>query len=235
MFEDVTRFSCPVIFFSGGLDSTLLVALAKEAGLQVDVVAVGKETWTKKQRQRVEEVMKYLDITVFSYPPANIGFLGDGTQNSAVFEYAIGGDYVPMIRDVIPGDKCIADLDGMKAFTSPILWDCVLVGSRKADRHYTLEYGVAPNREWKVGQATFLAPLYDMTREEVREALKLRGLPCEEVEDDEDTGNLSICVVCMNAIEGEVFCPEEQAYIPAMGGNLLLNLERFRKRFEVTH
>ncbi len=225
----IQDFKRPALFFSGGLDSTLLLAILRENNVVIDIVTVGREHWTKQQKQRMDTLIRDWELKIFAYPPSGISFMGDGENITAVFDYAIGGMTVPLLRDVIGGDKCVAELDGLRLHESPINWDCVVVGSRKFDKHYALDT-IAPDKEWNVGRATFLAPLYEYTREEVQEQLRMRGLPWEEVDDDEDTGNLNVCDLCLSAIEGQVFCPKEEDYIPAMGSNLRPNLKMFRER-----
>jgi 3'-phosphoadenosine 5'-phosphosulfate sulfotransferase (PAPS reductase)/FAD synthetase len=225
----IDDFERPVILFSGGLDSTLLLALLKENGSSTDIVTVGRETWGRKQKERFDALVKEWDLTVLSYPPSRLSFVGDAKEITAVYEYAVGGAAIPLLRDVIEGDKCIAELDGYRMHESPINFDLYLVGSRKADKHWTIET-VAPKKEWKVGEATFLAPLHDLSREEVQEMLKERGLPWEEVPDDEDSGNISLCDKCLRAIE-PVECPKDGTMISPMGVHLENNLKAFRKQF----
>lgn len=178
----------------------------------------------------MNNLIKEWDLKIFSFPPSGISFMGDGESITAVYDYAVGGTTIPVLRDVIEGTKCIAELDGIKMHYTPVNWDCFITGGRKVDTHYALENGVVPSKKWKVGNATFIAPLYDWTREEVQAALEAMGLPHAEVDDDEDTGNIAVCTKCLKAME-PVECPQDGFMIPPMGQNLFGNLTSFRKRF----
>ncbi len=231
MFAEVTNYNNPCLLWSGGLDSTLLLTFLREEGIHADIVMFGYDLMTKKQKQRIDALIRDWDLKIFSYPPSLRSFIGDGKDISVVFDYAMGGSTVPVIKDVVDGDKCIADLEGMKLHYSPVKWDLALVGTRKDDDHYATR-GIEREREWQVGETTFISPLFDWTRDEVKSALKAFGLPYTEVDDEEDSGNLNLCTKCLKAIE-PVECPKDGVMINPMGGNIFGNLTSFRKRFQI--
>lgn len=229
MFQDVIDAKNPALCWSGGLDSTLLLAMLREQNIPVDILQFGRETWTKGQKERADRLIKDWDLKVFSYPAGNTHFIGNGTDITAVFDYAVGGSSIPVLRDVVQGDACIATLEGQKLFSPPVEYDLYIVGTRESDAHYALP---PPQREWTVGNAKFIAPLFDYTREDVQEGLKERGLPWEELSDAEDTGSLVICDRCLRAIE-PIECPIDGSMIDPQGLYLQSNLKIFRERFIV--
>lgn len=231
MFERITQAKAPVLFWSGGLDSTLILALLRQENIPVDVVTFGRELWTKQQKKRADTLIREWDMKVFSYPPLLRSFIGDGENISAVFDYAVGDAVVPNIRNLIDGDRCIADIDGMTMYRSPVRWDCVILGLRADDKHWATK-GLKREQEWVVGDTTFVCPLWDWNREEVQAALEAHGLPFTEVSDEEDTGNAQFCQKCLRAIE-PVECPKDGTMINPMGRHLQLNLSEFRKRFSI--
>jgi len=231
MFKEILKYKKPCLLWSGGMDSTLILALLRQEGIHVDIVTFGRELLTKKQKARMDALIRDWDLKVFTYPPMNRSFIGDGENISAVFDYIIGDASAPNIKDVIDGEKCIADIQGPSLPGSPVDWDCVLTGIRKDDEHYATS-GLDKTSEWTVGNTTFINVLFDWTRDEVQAALQAQGLPYTEVEDDEDTGNLNLCTKCLRAIE-PVECPKDGTLIEPAGRYLQLNLTEFRKRFTI--
>ncbi len=227
--DRIKDFNRPVLFWSAGKDSTLLLTMLYDAGIDFDIVQLGREHWSREQKRFADELIRDWDLKVLTFPPAKVSFIGDGNEISAVFEYAMGGSAIPVLRDVIPGTKCIADLEGMRLDQAPMKWDCAIVGSKFSDRHHAVD-SLIPGEEWKVGDVTFLAPLADWEDIDVEAALLAIDLIVPSG-DDENTGNLPLCRICLDAIEGEVFCPLEQAPIPAAGMYLESNLKMFRKQF----
>lgn len=213
MFERVVQSPLRCLLWSGGLRSTLVLALLRQADIHVDIVTFGRDTMSKPLRKRMDVLIRDWGLKVFSYPPMSRSFMGDDTIQT-VFDYAVGDAMFPDVRDVSEGTKCIAEIDGMQLHNAPCQWDCVVVGTEKE------------KEEWSIGTTNFIAPLAHWTETEVKAALEAFGLPTTE--EDE---SVPLCQRCLKAIEGEVWCPKEDALIPAMGTNLFGNLTSFRKRF----
>lgn len=225
MFEGIGQ--RPVLFWSSGLDSTLLLMLLKEANISFDIVQI-RDFWTKTQLKRADKLITKWNLKIFSYPPANVSFIGKGSEISTVWEYAVKGARIPLIRDVIEGDTCIADLEGMRAYHPPMDWDTYIVGSRGDDEHYAMD-AVIPAKEWMVGESKFIAPLFDKSREWVKEQLIIRGIDASEVSEEEDTGNISLCTKCLNGVE--VFCPLDKKVIPPVQWDAETNLRLFQESY----
>jgi len=229
MFDRLKNYQRPVLLFSAGLDSTLLLTLLIESHAQFDIVTFGREFWTREQKKRADAIIKAFDLKVFSYPPSNVSFIGDGEQIGLVREYAFMGATMPMVNDVIDGQTCIADLDGHRAYQPPMKWDLVLIGSRKDDKHYAFEHQVIPDKMWTIGQTTFWAPFYDKSREWVKAELTLRGLDADEVDEQADSGNISLCHSCLHGVE--TYCPKENSIIPPIQWEPARNLAAFRAAY----
>lgn len=228
MFEFLQHYKTPVLLWSAGNDSTLLLAMLIEANIPVDIVQFGREFWTKEQKRRADELIMKWNLKVLSYPPIRTSFIGNDDQISLVREYAFMGAVVPMVSDLIEGQTCIADLDSHKAYAPPVRWDLVLVGSRKDDSHYAMT-NVIPSKHWTAGDTDLYAALYDWTREEVIEELKRRDLPYDEVDEQTDSGNISLCSKCLQGIE--TLCPKENAVIPPVIWNRHTNLTAFQAAY----
>lgn len=222
----------PVLLWSAGLDSTLILAMMIEAQIPFDIVQLGRDMWTKEQKRRADDLIRKWNLKVFSYPPQQISFIGDSEQISLVREYVFMGAKLPLVSDVIDGSRCIAELDSHKAYAPPMKWQTVIIGSRKDDKHYAFENQVIPAERWKAGETEFYAPLYDWTRDEVKAELKRRGLPSDEVIDIEDTGNVALCHSCLHGVE--TYCPKENSIIPPIQWSPAQNLAAFQSVYGVS-
>lgn len=213
------------LWWSSGLDSTLVLAMMIEAKAQFDIIHI-RDFWGKAELKRADALIKKWNLKTFSYPPMSVSFIGNDTELTAVFEYAVTGGAIPMLRDVVDGTRCIAELDGLKMYEPPFVYDTYVVGSRKDDTHWAFENQVVPGERWTVGTANFYAPLYKLTREEVIAKSLEYGL---DVEKEADENDLSICSKCLNGVE--VLCPAEQKMIPPVQWDRRENLARFRESY----
>ena len=227
MFDSLKNATRIALLWSGGLDSTLLLAMMKD--LEFDIVQFGREFWTKEQKKRADLLMRKWDLKVLSYPSSSVSFIGENDQISLVREYAFMGAMIPMVSDAIEGSRCIADLDSFKCYAPPMKWSHIVLGSRSEDRHYAFAGQVIPSSEWTVGETTFVAPLFDWTRKEVQDELELRGLPFDEAPEYADSGNLSLCTKCLKGVD--TFCPKENSVIPPVQWNPATNLAAFRAAY----
>ncbi len=228
MFEILKTAKRPVLWFSGGLDSTLVLTMLREQPIDFDIVQ-SRDMWTKEQRKRSDGLIKKWNLKVFSYAPAHISLMGDGDNISAVFEYAIGGTKNLVVKDLVGTSGCYQDLPLRRSPNPPFQWDLHIVGSRKDDRHYSRKGSVIPGETWQTGNSTIYAPLYNFTREDVKRELRARGLDDSEVSEVEDTGNLQACTACLKG--KEVFCPKEGKVIQPVNWQPEINLSNFRQAF----
>jgi len=219
----------PALLWSGGLDSTLILAMLREQEYVCDIVQQGREWWTKEQKKWVDKLIHKWNLKVFSYPPIQSYLIGQDSDISIVSEYAVGRGRIPIITDVVQGDNCLADIAGQHLYQSPILWDMFLVGSRKDDTHWAKET-VVPNETWQIADVEFYAPLYNYTRQDVIDGLKERGLDATEVPDELNTGNYLGCTNCLKGTE-DVWCPKDSRMIPVIQWNAGENLKLFQQTY----
>lgn len=218
----------PVLFLSGGLDSLLLLVLLIEQKQVFEIIQF-RDHWTKKQRERADYWIKKCNLRVYSYPPMSVNILGDDTQLSVVFEYAIGNGAIPVIRDIIEGQACIADLDGQRMHTMPLDVDLGLIGTRKDDYHPFMGQPVK-TQEFEVGGMQFICPLWDYTREDVKRELESRGIDTSEVDEDAESGNIAMCNICIKGT-GKVWCPKDEKEIDSIVWDRQANLKAFREAY----
>ncbi len=182
-----------------------------EQGIEFDILQM-RDHWTLEQKKRIDALD--WNLKMFSYPPMRTSLVGQGKDASVVFEYAVGTGTIPLIADLIDGEQCIADITQANINFAPMDWDTHIIGSRADDSHPYL--GKAVNKkEFEVGGVKFIAPLFEMTRDEVKAELDKRGIDTTEVPEHLDTGNLVGCTNCINGT-GKVWCKKEGEYIDAM-------------------
>jgi len=76
MFESLTG-KRAVLWWSGGADSTLILALLREQPINFDILQV-RYAWSKEQKRYSDDLIREWDLKVFDYPPANVSFIGKG-------------------------------------------------------------------------------------------------------------------------------------------------------------
>jgi len=214
-----------VLFWSGGDDSTLLLAILKERGVTFDIVQLGRETWTKAQLRRADELIIKWNLKVFTYPPFGSHIIGRGSDLALARWYAVGATAVPIVTDIVDGDKCLADASREVGYAaSPFAWTDVYVGSRKGDEHWSLE-AVIPSSMWTVNGVTFHAPLYEFTDADVDSELAIRSIDKAEV----DTGDFATCSACVQEGTGQVYCPKDDRLIDRVIWDKEAGLQQFRE------
>lgn len=224
MFEILKTAKRAVLHWSGGLDSTLILAMLREQPIDFDIVQ-HRELWTKQQSKKADELIREWNLKVFSYPPRSRSFIGDGENIAVVYDYAAGDTQLLVTKDTIPGKTCGAKLQSYEMQTSPFDWDLHILGTRKDDTHWSIE-NPKRQKECTVGGITFYYPLFDYTREDVKRELRARGLDDTEATDEEDTGSISLCTSCLRG--KRVFCPDLKTMIPPVQWDPLDNLAKFR-------
>lgn len=216
------------MWWSGGLDSTLLLAKLRDQP-QDFAIYTFRQFWTKEQAKKANALIKLWNLKVFSFPAASVNFIGKGNELSAVFEMAVGTGRTPIVADLIDGDRCIMTTSDIRMTHEPFKFDVHLVGSKRVDTHWSLSKFV-PGERWTQNGVEFHAPLFDYTDEAVRRELRARRLDDSEADEREDTGNLSICHRCIKGTQ-QVFCPKEGKRIDSVIWDRDLNLSKFRESY----
>lgn len=160
----------PALWLSFGKDSLLLLHLVRELGYHPTLIWY--RDWIPPQAARV---IKEWDLTVFSYAPACRYKVGE----SVVSEYSVGPARFPVIADVS------ADGHSVGQMVTPYFhydYDYTLFGYKAADTHPLITTTFA--REIQLGPTRVIAPLYDMTDDDVLDAIATRAIPYEPYNDD---------------------------------------------------
>jgi hypothetical protein len=179
----------PAILCSFGSDSTLLLYFARQARRDIPVYFFGDDLPELAQQLVLRD-----DLTIYSYAPADRYLVPQGEGLALVEEYAVNGQRVPMVSKVRSGTRetCAAESSPLRTPSFYFPHDVVLWGYRSTDHNELID--ATFEREVQIGHTKFIAPLYDLTTDQVLNALDALGL--DYVEDDD----VEFCDECLNAV-----------------------------------
>lgn len=164
----------PAILFSGGKDSLLLLDEVRRIRPETTVIH-----FYDRLSPQVERVIKEWELEILSWRPAEQYLIPWGQDLALVSEYSFGDARLPVLRDVVVGDGC-RRRDKTECFDYP--FDLTLWGMKKCDELHP----VMPahfEREMPLGLTRLIAPLFDLTDEEVLAEIDRRNLPYEPFAD----------------------------------------------------
>jgi hypothetical protein len=202
--QKLSEAKTPIVCFSGGNDSLLLLHLVREVDESIPVLVFG-DFFPPAHKKWVGKVITDLGLTAFFYKPSVLKY----ESGSIISHYPFFASSIPVISDVIPTSKCGLDQGRRvlnKAPLASFLWDTVFLGSRKTDSHKLvpeLDFSSIPN---------VVCPLWDMTDGDVKTAMMAFNIePCTTSSDAH---------YCMNCLEPEgrtVWCPKLSRNIESIG------------------
>lgn len=219
--EELAAASSPVVLSSFGKDSVLLLMLIREiANVPVIWFRTGSdETFAKA-------MIRGLDLTVFSYPPADVYPLQDANNLTLIHEYSFGPDRLPVVVDIVSGTKCSLDHNTKRLPTMYQPWDVVFTGYKDSDTHWLK----GPNelfRNVRLGLARVVTPLQHLTDAQVIEELEACGI------DYDRSDELSLCTACYSSTAETVHCPKLNEALPVHRWDHTAALNAFRTRFNL--
>lgn len=217
--EKMASFENPCVLWSGGADSTLVLALAREIKPDIDVCQF-RIDMSPYQKRFVDRVAAEWKLQVFSWSPAMRFFVPYKDTYALADIYAWGHSHIPAVRELLDAESpCALDLSTQRTPALDERYDLLLMGILGTDS----EYGHAIATEGRVGTSEFYSPLGDMTKDDVLGTMRSLNLPLDErVRDGDeyaDTGMIGCCHRCLKKGTGPVFCPKAQRDIPRIDWN----------------
>lgn len=203
----------PIVAWSGGKDSNLIVLLLKQLGYSIPCL-VFPHFWGEHQKKFIKKLVAEYKLQCFYYRPTEIEY----KEGTITAYYTLGDKHIPVLFDVIHDDK-ICGLDvGKKAKQGAVpyfIWDRVICGTKTCDTHPLI------NKFDFTQFDNVSLPLWDWTDEEVMQATIKQDFPYDErvyVDGDEkaDTGNFVGCMKCFSM--DMVFCPKANKMIRGLYG-----------------
>jgi 3'-phosphoadenosine 5'-phosphosulfate sulfotransferase (PAPS reductase)/FAD synthetase len=191
--EALATAKSPVVLSSFGKDSLLLLYFVRLVDPNVPVLY-----FRDKLNPFAERVIKEWDLQVFGYAPADRYLIPDKDDLILVDEFCVGANRLPVLRDVVQGEKC--ELENLPTKRTPSFsypWDVTFLGFKASDaqEHFVTQNTVLPI-EFNLGHTKVISPLFDWDDEDVLLALEEFDIPYEKQDD-----SLRVCQQCLNSLE----------------------------------
>lgn len=223
----------PVIAWSGGRDSTVLLNLARQINPEIPVVWF-KQNVSKEWQKWCESVIMEWDLVCFTYPASDTYFLPNDQGLTLVDEYSFGSATMPVLTDIksmfngrcgLGVKECAANISRGSLSAFPYPWTETLTGYRETDEHFVLGKHFFPEDGTQFGNTKLFAPLRNWKDDDVMRVYKELALPLMPDE------RLYRCTNCLQGGSGSVYCPDEDKIIPAIKWEPTARLNDFRARF----
>lgn len=212
----------PAVLTSFGKDSLLLMALARE--VRKDVAALWLRNGTDESFAK--EMIRYWNLTVFCWAPADVYLLTNGAEHVLVGEYSFGPDRLPLLTDIAEGTDCVFNAQQQRTPELSLPFDVILWGVKDSDSHWIKGDGKFKEDGFMLGRAQVFAPIRHMTDDQVRANMSELKIPYRLVRDE-----VPMCTACMTANTHKVFCPEVGRVIDRHQWEAEKSLAAFRQRF----
>jgi hypothetical protein len=210
----------PIVCWSGGKDSQLLLKLVTEVNQDVPVLWFRSIDPTR--RKFAEQFIADTELMAYSWEPADRYILPNGEGMSLVEEFSFGSQKLPLISDIALGTRCAINAPKERVEFVNYTFDVSFVGAKQRDSHALVKWD----------DDDFVAPLWHMTDKEVWTAIREMEIPVEEsVYDGREVDGPQLCTRCLMPGSDEVFCPDAQRLIPRFNWNPNAALAAFNARF----
>jgi 3'-phosphoadenosine 5'-phosphosulfate sulfotransferase (PAPS reductase)/FAD synthetase len=213
----------PALLCSFGKDSLLLLFLTLKVRPDISIIWF-KQRASDDQRKFAEKIIKDWNLTVLSYAPIDSYFVPNDEGLTLIDEMSFGAVNLPLLTDTAQGSICAIHVKDEQTPFFDYGFDVTLFGYKAVDKHSIIENKFPSG--FDCGNTRFLAPLWNLTDEEVLQAIQDLQIPYEQFDD-----SLSICTRCLKSNE-PVFCPEVRDFISPVQWQPEERLQEFRARFQ---
>jgi hypothetical protein len=197
----LSKAKSPIIAFSGGKDSLLVLDMVHEIDPSVPVL-IFQDWFNPAHKKWAQSVIRDRNLTAFFYRPTVVKYV----KGSIVSHYPFLDSSIPVISDVVHDDKCGLDWGQKVLNKTPLasfLWDLVFTGSRKSDSH-----PLVPELDFT--GLNVCCPIWELTDEQVWEEIKSRNIQTSQTDSD-----AHLCTRCLET-DRIVFCPKLQRNIQSI-------------------
>ena len=185
---DLDSAKASALLCSFGKDSLLLLHLCRQLGYDLPIV------WFRDGSDDAfpMSVIHDLNLTVYSWQPANLYLLAHDNSAALISEFSLNGELLPMLTDVHgeDGGRCLAAQPRTPHLYLP--FDLLLTGYKDCDTHWAADGAILYPEGLVVGGARLIAPLRELTDGQVFDGLEQLGLVFRERDD-----NVAVCNDCL--------------------------------------
>lgn len=169
----------PALLWSGGKDSTLLLMLTRQLGFDLPAIYFRDGVYDDEVLQMVHD----LNITLYSWEPANMYLLAQDGSAALVREFSLNGELIPMLTDVraVEGGQCLTNAPRTPQLYLP--FDLLLTGYKDCDTHWAVDGQLLYPEGLVVGGTRLVAPIRQLTDEQVFDELGRLGVAFQERDD----------------------------------------------------
>lgn len=160
----------PVLLCSFGKDSLVLLKLVRDIKPEIPIL------WFRDHLDPfAARIIREWDLSVWGYAPT----IRYQVDNTVVSEYAIGDARLPLLQDVSENGKSVGTMTTPQFSYS---WSETLWGYKKSDSHPLV--GRTLDADFQLGPTRMIAPLYDLSDEEVFALIDELTIPYQPICDD---------------------------------------------------
>jgi hypothetical protein len=238
--EQIRAYKNPVLFWSGGKDSMVLLHLMYSHGIRMPVVYY-RDPWFPRKNRFVNLVIDSYLLECHDYPPLRVSLKHSPQMVALVSEYSTSpASVASVLKNTIEyrdGDDERDFLCGVRFLMRPCStfafpWDVALVAHKDCDTDPI--YGLIPlhsNVVYRDEGPDYVFPLKEWTHDEVWDYTIRYDVPCQadrydvknRTEWEDKTFNSDWYPVCIRCVDkrtpgAKVFCPKMKREITNVSG-----------------
>jgi len=233
-----SQFKRPVLLWSGGKDSMVLLWLLREAFDELPAIICWREPWMPEKQAFVNFVIQQLNLTVWDYAPSGVALCRGAGRIDVLNKYQIApGEYITLARGTErPDEACRRPfLCGVNTFltrptgTFNFPWDLMLIGHKNCDVdpqsgriplaldikfHPGAPASVFPLRHWTDKDILDYTRLYNVPHDTERYRINANGEWINSEDKRTNPDYYHTCFACCDPDNDTVvWCPKLQAQI----------------------
>lgn len=247
--EQLATSQAPAVLWSSGEDSQLVLWLVREWRRDVPVIHF-RSLPSETKHRFADQVIGTWELQLSNVPRVGVDVVANGDKVNLIEEYAVSPEfslYLPMEnepdRPVDQDSACGVRVlnekrDGTRRIAGQ-LHDVVFIGHHAGDGDLVLGSLEPKDRVSQAADVRMVYPLVDWTKDDVRAASKLLGVPQNDAryagEMSANSDYFPLCVECMKPgrVEDEILCPKLKVPVFNLGKVLAPEYRRqqWRHRF----
>lgn len=226
-------FRDPVVMWSGGKDSTVLLHMVRSVARECPPVVTWQEPWQRGRLRYTQAIAEEWNLTLYDFPPAELALNKGRGRIDIMQRFQCGNVAMWLARGTEPPAEGEPWKCGLEWLARPkgglsFPWDCAFIGHKSSDVDpcsgpVPLQIGSVLNP----GGPTFVYPLEEWTDADIFEYARRNSVPLDPSRYDVDAGEVvengkrgnpdyyRACTACLNPDSGPwVECPKLKCRVP---------------------